>query len=71
MAILIVIFLPLLLFYTIYDWIKATWRKRKERLRIESTLSESDYKVDLFKPGIYIFYLQVRMNVPFVCALMR
>ncbi|KAM3127845.1 hypothetical protein pb186bvf_020035 [Paramecium bursaria] len=30
----------------------ATWRKRKERIRIESSLSESEYKVNQFTKGI-------------------
>lgn len=45
MTLIILIFLPILLFYSIYDWIKSTCRKRREKRRIDESLKESMFSL--------------------------
>ncbi|CAK68906.1 unnamed protein product (macronuclear) [Paramecium tetraurelia] len=44
-TLLVLIFLPILLFYSLYDWIKNYCQKRRERRRIDDSLKESMYSL--------------------------
>ncbi|CAD8064675.1 unnamed protein product [Paramecium sonneborni] len=44
-TLLVLIFLPILLFYSLYDWIKNYFQKRRERRRIDVSLKESMYSL--------------------------
>ncbi|CAD8076062.1 unnamed protein product [Paramecium sonneborni] len=44
-TLLVLIFLPILLFYSLYDWIKNYCQKRKDRRRIDDSLKESMFSL--------------------------
>lgn len=57
MTLLIIIFLPLLLFYSAYEWCKNYLDKRRERRRIESALTESIFSLQGVQTGRYIYLI--------------
>jgi hypothetical protein len=51
MFVLVVLFLPLLVFYSIYEWFKDYMRRRREFRRINDIIHEVSY-VDNLTKGI-------------------
>lgn len=53
MFVLIVVFLPLLVCYSIYEWIKDYFKRRAERRKIDAVLHEISFEENITK-GTYL-----------------
>jgi hypothetical protein len=49
MFVLVVVFLPLLVFYSVYEWIKDYLKRRSDKRKIDTILHEEPYVDDLTK----------------------